>query len=117
MNDLTIAEFCIKELEQSPVPTLEVEQVCFIHSRHSIESCRSLFKAVVNFHLNLELHRHPLDQNRRRQRRLLIYHDRKPPWAWSQRLLEVARLYARQLERVEHRAQLSTQGQAIRFEY
>lgn len=116
-KDWTIAEFKLREVEESPVPTLEVAEICFVHSRHSLEECRTLFRAVVYFHLALELHEHPLDENRKRQRRLLIHHDRRPAWQWSQRLLQVARLYKNQLQRPEHRAQLSLQGNAVRFDY
>ncbi len=112
----SISDWKLEEPDLADYPTLFIRNILTVKSKYGLEECKRLLRAVVNTYLNLEQHRHPLDENRERERKLIINYVKKEDWEWRMELSETTRLYQMYEGRLPHKALIEIQGRVFKFE-
>ena len=111
-----IADWELTQPDDANYITLVIKDILTVKSEYNLEECKKLVRAIINSYLNLEQQRNNIDQNRSRERKLLINYNKKEDWKWRLELSEIARLYQMYEGREMHKALIEIQGRVFKFE-
>ncbi len=111
-----IADWELTQPDDSDYSTLVIKNILTVKSEYSLDECKKLIRAVINTYLNVEQQRNNIDQNRSRERKLLINYNKKEDWKWRLELSEITRHYQMYEGREVHKALIEIQGRVFKFE-
>lgn len=112
----SISDWLLQEPDVYEHATYFIKDILTVKSERGHEECRKLLRAVINTYLNIELYKHPLDENRERERKLLINYQKLEDWEWRLELSQATRLYQMYEGRNTHHALIEIQGRVFKFE-
>ncbi len=112
----SISDWKLEEPEIADHPTLFIQNILTVKSEYGLDECKTLLRAIINSYLNFRQQRQPLDENRARERKLIINYIKKEDWEWRLELSEITRHYQMYEGRNPHKALIEIQGRVFKFE-